>query len=546
MDNVISVRFARLSALCLILLAGSAIGGQWKPLCIEGSSCVSPYPDHLIPQDPDAVGPLLTSEGFLLHHFPNSYPRKSRPQIFQLSDSGMEDFGGGFYLLTDANAVQGPDGRIFSFWLGSIGGAWAWTTTDKIVETIDWAGRTWKGLLNSNMTGPPVVVGNYMYIGISGPAWQTINMSSDGGSTWTERFTGLRINGDTWNIGCCRYNLMANPENNGLWAITSEIFEFMEGLWESTDHGVTWKRVGFGTFPREAVRVVHDPINSHISYALTSNGLYISLNRGGFWLSTSMTEPVHGLVFVERFDQLSRALIVGTDTGIKVSVDEGFTWLDMSKSLLEIPHTVTYGHGQLIATSDAGYFTCNTVDCAGLSQPLPPEEESGIVEVTEFYNTDLDHYFITASQADVDFIDQGKAGEGWVHTGETFLAWSLGSNVEAANVCRFYGSMHPGPNSHFFTLSTQDCSFLMELQETQPATEPRWNFEGYAFSIMPSLQDKEQPCSEGFVPVYRAYNNGYQQGKDSNHRYVTDVDLLTPMIAEGWTNEGVAFCSPVE
>lgn len=298
--------------------------------------------------------------------------------------------------------------------------------------------------------------------------------------------------------------------------------------------------------PPWTVRVIHDPENSLVSFALTSTGLFVSINRGVSWQITTLTEPVHGMVFVERIESLSRALIVGTNTGIKVSVDEAVTWVNMSKGLLAIPHTVTYGHGMLLATSDAGYFTCNTVDCAGQSQWLPPEDERGIVEVIEFYNTDLDHYFMTASQAEADGIDQGAAGPGWIRTGESFLAWTLGGNVEAANVCRFYGSVNPGPNSHFYSLSTQDCNFLISLQEIQPADKPRWNLEGYAFSLMPPLQDPLQPCPENFIPVYRAYNNAFQRGEDSNHRYVTDLDLLIPLIVKGWTNEGVAFCSPVE
>jgi hypothetical protein len=442
------------------------------------------------------------------------------------------------------NAIQSPTGRTFSFFLG---GALAWFAPDEGIEVIDWFGQSFINLNNASLTGPPVIVNNVIYIGISGPASQSIYVSTDDGNSWTRNFAEILINGDPHHIiGSGRYNLLENPEKNALWAIHMETIDSPGSLWESTDHGSTWQQVDDGSFPADTVRVVHDPDDSLVSYALTSNGLFVSFDRGISWQVTSLAEPVHGMVFVERIESLSRALIVGTDTGIKVSVDEAVSWLNMSSGLLAIPHTVTYGHDMFIATSDAGYFTCNTVDCAGLSQLLPPEEESGIVEVIEFYNTDLDHYFITASQADVNFIDQGFAGQGWVHTGESFLAWSLGSNIEAANVCRFYGSMYPGPNSHFFTLSTQDCSFLMSLQETQPATEPRWNFEEYAFSLMPPVQDQESPCAENLIPVYRAYNNGFTLGKDSNHRYVTDLDLLTPLLEKGWTNEGVAFCSPAE
>ncbi|NOQ42258.1 MAG: hypothetical protein GQ563_07135 [Desulfuromusa sp.] len=317
-------------------------------------------------------------------------------------------------------------------------------------------------------------------------------------------------------------------------------------MWESINHAETWARVDGGSFPANTVRVVHDPANCLISYALTDHGLFVSQDRGASWQVTSLIEGIHGLVFVDRETPLSRALVVGTDTGVKVSVDEAVSWIDMSSGLLAQPHTVTYGHDQLIATSDSGYFTCNTVDCAGLAQPLEPEEERGIVDVIEFYNTDLDHYFMTASEADVVFIEQGLAGPGWIRTGEEFLAWSLGSgNPEITDVCRFYGSVYPGPNSHFFSVSPPECRTLMILQEVQPADQPRWNFEGYAFSILPPSQDDQQPCPEDTIPVYRAYNNGYDRGEDSNHRYFTDLNLLIPLLDKGWSDEGVTFCSPL-
>jgi len=84
----------------------------------------------------------------------------------------------------------------------------------------------------------------------------------------------------------------------------------------------------------------------------------------------------------------------------------------------------------------------------------------------------------------------------------------------------------------------------MDLQESQPSTQPRWNFEQWAFSVIPPVKDMDKPCAENLIPVYRAYNNGYSRGEDSNHRYVTYPALLTPLIADGWTEEGVVFCSP--
>jgi hypothetical protein len=47
----------------------------------------------------------------------------------------------------------------------------------------------------------------------------------------------------------------------------------------------------------------------------------------------------------------------------------------------------------------------------------------------------------------------------------------------------------------------------MDLQEIIPDDHPRWNFEGYAFSMLPPVQSNVQPCPENSTPVYRAYRD---------------------------------------
>jgi hypothetical protein len=51
-------------------------------------------------------------------------------------------------------------------------------------------------------------------------------------------------------------------------------------------------------------------------------------------------------------------------------------------------------------------------------------------------------------------------------------------------------------------------------------------------------------CRSGLLPVYRAYNDGFAHGIDSNHRYALDQSLLAPLLAKGWKDEGIAFCVP--
>ena len=156
--------------------------------------------------------------------------------------------------------------------------------------------------------------------------------------------------------------------------------------------------------------------------------------------------------------------------------------------------------------------------------------------VVEFYNTDLGHYFITADATEAAAIDNGSAGPGWIRTGNSFKS---GGN---ASVCRFYGSQSPGPNSHFYTADAGECAYLKHLQANTPATEKRWNFEGLGFTSTPPLG---VTCPDGTQPVYRAYNNGFTLGIDSNHRITSNIAAIQEVVIRGWDNEGVVMCAPI-
>ena len=154
--------------------------------------------------------------------------------------------------------------------------------------------------------------------------------------------------------------------------------------------------------------------------------------------------------------------------------------------------------------------------------------------VIEYYNPDLDHYFITAGSGEQAFVDSGAVGR-WQRTGTTFMS---GGNVP---VCRFYGSMSPGPNSHFYTADADECAQLKQLQATTPATQKRWNFESLDFLVTVPINGA---CPANTVPIYRAYNNGFSKGIDSNHRITGDQSAIQEVVARGWINENVVMCAP--
>jgi hypothetical protein len=45
------------------------------------------------------------------------------------------------------------------------------------------------------------------------------------------------------------------------------------------------------------------------------------------------------------------------------------------------------------------------------------------------------------------------------------------------------------------------------------------------------------------VPVYRAYNNGFASGVDSNHRIASSLTAIQEVVNRGWTNEGIVMCA---
>ena len=90
-------------------------------------------------------------------------------------------------------------------------------------------------------------------------------------------------------------------------------------------------------------------------------------------------------------------------------------------------------------------------------------------------------------------------------------------------------------------MNNAECSGLKALQVSTPATQPRWNFESLDFvSTIPT----NGACPAGTVPVYRAYNNGFNRHVDSNHRITVSQAGIAAVVARGWVSEGVVMCAP--
>jgi len=161
------------------------------------------------------------------------------------------------------------------------------------------------------------------------------------------------------------------------------------------------------------------------------------------------------------------------------------------------------------------------------------------VQVDEFYNQALRHYFITADAVEKQDLDTG-ARPGWARTGESFNAYTTGSNAgDSINpVCRYYGNSLRGIDSHFYSADAAEC---LAVHFKYPSD---WQLESDNV-FQTNLPDTVTgACPSGTVPVYRLWN----QRRDSNHRYTTRAAIKEQMLAigyfaEGYGPDGVAMCA---
>ena len=208
------------------------------------------------------------------------------------------------------------------------------------------------------------------------------------------------------------------------------------------------------------------------------------------------------------------------------------------------PLAYVYVNGVIPGSEPAGKWSF-AVTYGGKTKAVPfyfNVPKPAPVRVYEFYNRALGHYFRTASALEAQSLTPAS---GFLPTGDDFFA--LDRTVALAGVspaCRFYGSVDPGPNSHFYTADRGECALLKNLQGQIPPSNPRWNYEETAFAAYVPV---EGVCpAEAPIPLYRLYNQGgAASGKqgDSNHRFTTLSSVYNQMGMQGWIGEGVVMCA---
>ena len=199
--------------------------------------------------------------------------------------------------------------------------------------------------------------------------------------------------------------------------------------------------------------------------------------------------------------------------------------------------------GAASCTNRAGIDVYSRLDVAApmLRQYLTPNvpNPNGEVIVVEFYNAELDEYFITSNPGEMSDLDTGVHA-GWVRTGLRFLAYGNPALAPpgATPVCRFY---QLSGSSHFYSGDPAECT------ATAARFGAAWVMESSAvfWTVLPDRTTGS--CPTGLRPVYRFFHI-----PATNHRYTAEVDIREDLAAtSGWVPEGygpqaVIMCSPVD
>lgn len=345
------------------------------------------------------------------------------------------------------------------------------------------------------------------------PTWRAIkapstSKTSSGGGNWVSAVAVRPGDSNTVWVG----------HNNG------ELYVSTNAL----SSGPIWRAIS-GLPARFITRIVFDPSNANRMYVtlggFVKGNIYFTDDGGASWtgIGTALPgAPIYTLAIARTNSQM---LYVGTEVGVFASENSGQSWSTSNDGPANVPvEELSWlaGNALVAATHGRGAFLALT-------------DGSGPVDVVEYYNAQLNHYFMTASASDIDILDRGVIS-GWVRTGQTFQAFSTQASGGpfVHPVCRFYIPPEHG-NSHFFSVLPSDCAALLAAA-ADPAHYP--DFSGYveesqaAFFI--ALPDAAGNCPIGAMPVFRLWN----QRVDSNHRYTTDRAIVVQMQSLNYVLEG--------
>lgn len=186
---------------------------------------------------------------------------------------------------------------------------------------------------------------------------------------------------------------------------------------------------------------------------------------------------------------------------------------------------------------------------------VTPPTTSAQASMVEYWNPQLDFYFITSRENEKSLLDNtvdGSANHLWYRSGYWFKTDPFSSSG-TSSITRYFiaGAAKAGTRgSHFYTALNSDRAFISSSgleRFGSGCTGQRNTFcnEGIDSYVAPPIgTGASATCLSTEQPVYRAFRGEPRYVDDGNHRYLTNFAMYGYMVNElGWNGEGIAFCA---
>jgi Repeat of unknown function (DUF5648) len=173
--------------------------------------------------------------------------------------------------------------------------------------------------------------------------------------------------------------------------------------------------------------------------------------------------------------------------------------------------------------------------------PTPPPFVRIPVTVYELLNKRWGTYYYLTTDAEFRALKRqtGLPDSDWEWTDETFV--TEGADGLGLSLCGGYRPVHrldyrgaDGYVSSYLTNDAKACGYAK--------SELGLVSRGAAYTARMVRAAPASACATPYtIPLYSLYNNREAEGRP-NHRYTTKRALADQMVAQGWSDEGVAMC----
>ncbi len=273
---------------------------------------------------------------------------------------------------------------------------------------LSWIGTTLP--IQNTYVSALAVVGTTLIAGVNGGTWRNaLFRSTDDGTTWLEpaltgRFVSSFVRSGVNIFAGCDSGRILISTNNGIdWTqpgrINTNAFTLClavsgtnlfagtlwspDGVYRSTDNGVTWTTVNTGLPQNFRIRAI--AVNEQNIFLGNEGGIYRSTDQGNEWTQINTGLPEYPRITTIATSELG--IFVGRDVagsgtpGIFRSTDDGMSWTPLSTSYIQsINQIIGVGGTNLFAGTDNGVYVVdgNSGTWRQVSEGMVPSNVSAL------------------------------------------------------------------------------------------------------------------------------------------------------------------------